>query len=59
MCSEQSPILFGATFLGLSELALAGINVLHCLETEFIILPLLKFSFALFLMHFLLTQVMH
>lgn len=54
---EQSPVLYGATVLGLSELTLSGIRILNCLESEFIILPLLKFLFSCFLMHFLLTQV--
>lgn len=56
--SEANSILMGATLLSLSELTLVALNIAtDCLETELVVLPLLKFAFALFLVHFLWTQV--
>nr|XP_046911256.1 uncharacterized protein LOC124492423 isoform X1 [Dermatophagoides farinae]XP_046911257.1 uncharacterized protein LOC124492423 isoform X1 [Dermatophagoides farinae]XP_046911258.1 uncharacterized protein LOC124492423 isoform X1 [Dermatophagoides farinae]XP_046911259.1 uncharacterized protein LOC124492423 isoform X1 [Dermatophagoides farinae]XP_046911260.1 uncharacterized protein LOC124492423 isoform X1 [Dermatophagoides farinae] len=57
--TEQTPILFGAIILGFSELAQCLIELIECVESDSMIIPVAKFCYHIAFMHFLLSQIIY
>lgn len=50
-------MLLGTLFLGIVQLVKFGLDIVQHLESEFVFMPVMQFTFSFFLMYFILTQV--
>ena len=53
---NTSIVSFGCISLGLIQLITIGLDLVNCMNSELLFLPVLQFAFVFLLMHFILTQ---